>query len=57
MSKRKSNKVDESKADDRELSAEELDQVSGGGHNSTATPGQNTAGSPPTPLGTGPANL
>ena len=57
MTERKSKKVDEPKADDRELSTEELDQVSGGGHNSTATPGQNTAGSPPTPLGSGPDNL
>ena len=57
MTERKSKKVDEPKADDRELSTEELDQVSGGGHNSPATPGQNTAGSPPTPLGTGPDNL
>ena len=57
MTERKSDQVDEPKPDDRELSPEELDQVSGGGHKGTATPGQNTAGSPPTPLGTGPANL
>ncbi len=42
---------------DDEFSTEDLDQVSGGGHQSTATPGQNSANSPPTPLGSGPDNL